>query len=215
MIQLNVKSSDIKKLVRTVDTADANIRKAQLNAIKVEGFSLKETIANAIRMGKPAPGNAFAELSIIARTINRKTGLRQPRALQRLAAGLTYVVNESSGEMRLGFTSRSPFWVRRAAEMQQKGFSRPVTPELRMYMRRRGAQRSFSRSRRGRRLGNPLFLRLSTKRLVTPPRPIIAPFWAAEKDKSAVRIRRNFRLIARGAGAPGGVLYTPQEFAMW
>ena len=59
------------------------------------------------------------------------------------------------------------------------------------------------------------FLRLSTRRLETPPRPLIAPFWAAERSKSEKRIRRNFWLIVRGKGAPGGALYDVREMSMW
>lgn len=213
---IEIKQTNPKQLEKAIDGWNAGLRKAQLNAIRVEGFSLRHTLAQAIRMGRAAPGQRLKDLSMIARTINRlKGGVRQPLPLLQLAGGITYLADPASGEMRVGFTARSPLWTRRAAEAQQKGFTRPVTPMMRLMMRRRGAQRSFSRSWRGRRTGNPLFLRLTTTRLVTPPRPIVAPFWAAEKEKSAVRIRRNFRLISRGLVAPGGVLYSAQELATW
>ena len=212
---IEIKTTNPKQLEKKIDQVEAGLRKSQLNAIKVEGFSLRETLRQAIIMGKPAPGQPLRDLSMIARTINRKTGVRASAPLRMLAAGVTYVVDESAATMRVGFTSRSARWTVRAAEMQQKGFTRPVTPELRLYMLRRGAQRSFSRSWRGRRSGNPLFLKRTTTRLTTPPRPIIAPFWAHEKESSAGRIRRNFRLISRGLNAPGGNLYSVNDMAGW
>jgi hypothetical protein len=213
MIQITATSP--KQLEKKIDQVEAGLRKAQLNAIKVEGFSLRETLRQAIIMGKPGPGQRLQDLSMIARTLRRRTGVRAQSPLRMLAAGVTYTVDEAAMTMRVGFTRRSAAWVIRAAEMQQKGFTRPVTPELRLYMLRRGAQRSFSRSWRGRRAGNPLFLRRTTTRLTTPARPIVAPFWAHEKESSAVRIRRNFRLISRGLNAPGGNLYSVNDMAGW
>ena len=214
MIRAQIKSN-FRSIGKKIDQAHADLKKAQLNAIKTEGFSLMHTLRQAILLSSPAPGHHLKDLSMIARTINRRTGVRTPRPLKRLAAGITYQVNALDQSMTVGFTRRSPHWARRAAERQQAGFTRPVTPELRLYLRRRGAQRSFSRKWRGRRTGNPLFLKLTTRQLVTPARPIIAPFWAAEKSKSEKRIRANFRLISRGQVAPGGVLYSPQEMGMW
>lgn len=215
MIQLRVIGTQLTQLNKAIDREEQALRKAQLNAVKTEGFSLRMTLMQAIRMSTPAPGSTLKELSIIARTLNRKSGIRQHRPLLRLAGGVTYQVNEASGEMRVGFTQRSPFWVRRAAERQQAGFTIPVTDKMRHYFAARGAERREKRTWKGRRLGNPLMLRYSTRRLIVPPRPIIAPFWESEKNKSEVRIRRNFRLISRGRTAPGGVLYSPQEMAGW
>jgi hypothetical protein len=214
MIRAEIKS-DIRGIGKKIDKAHADVKRAQVNAIKVEGFSLMATLRQAILMGRPAPGVRWKDLSVIARGINRKTGLRQPSPLRRLAAGVTYQVDAAAQTMAVGFTKRSPRWARRAAELQQAGFTKPVTPEFRLYLRRRGAQRSFSRSRRNQTISRYFFLKLTTRKLETPARPIIAPFWAAERSKSEQRIRRNFRLIARGQGAPGGALYDVREMGMW
>lgn len=215
MIQV-IGKSNLKALEKKVAAKAKEIAWGQVNAVKVEAFSLRQTLRQAILRGTPAPGTRWPDLSIIARTLKRRTGVRQPIALKQLAAGVTYDVDPlAEASMRVGFTRKSPRWAIRTATMQQRGFSRPVTPELRLMMLRRGVQRRFSRSWRGRRTGNPLILKRTTTRLVTPPRPIVAPFWAAEKDKSAARIRRNFRLIMRGRTAPGGALYSVQEMANW
>lgn len=215
MIQL-IGKSNIKAIEKKLDAKAKDIAWGQVNAVKVEAFSLRQTLRQAILLGRPAPGVRWPDLSMIARTLNRRTGVRQPIALKQLAAGVTYEVDPlAAATMRIGFTRRSPRWAVRTATMQQRGFTRPVTPMLRLMMLRKGTQRRFSRSWRGRRTGNPLILKRTTTRLVTPPRPIISPFWAAEKDKSAVRIRRNFKLIMRGRTAPGGVLYSAQDMATW
>lgn len=212
---IEIKTTSPKQLEKKIGQVEAGLRKAQLNAIKVEGFSLRATLATAIRRGKPAPGQGLRDLSIIARTINRKSGIRQPIPLRMLATAVTYDVDEASMTMRVGFTRRTAAWAIAAARKQQAGFSRPVTPELRLYMLRRGAGRSFSRSWRGRRLGNPLFLRRTTTTLTTPARPIVDPFWQHERSASAVRIRKNFRLISRGLTAPGGNIYDVRDLAQW
>lgn len=215
MIQL-IGLSNLKTVDKKLDAAAKDIAWANVNAVKVEAFSLRQTLRQAILRGTPAPGVRWPDLSMIARTLNRKTGVRQPIALKQLAAGVTYDVDPlSAATMRVGFTRRSPRWAIRAATMQQRGFSRPVTPMLRLMMLRKGTQRRFSRSWRGRRTGNPLILKRTTTRLTTPPRPIVAPFWESEKEKAAVRIRRNFRLIMRGRTAPGGALYSASDMANW
>ena len=215
MIQL-IGKSNINAFSKKVDAKAKEIAWGQVSAVKVEAFSLRQTLRQAILRGTPAPGVRWPDLSIIARTLKRRIGVRQPIALKQLAAGVTYEVDPLSASiMRVGFTRRSPRWAIRTATMQQRGFSRPVTPELRLMMLRRGVQRRFSRKWTGRRTGNPLILKRTTSRLVTPPRPIVAPFWASEKDKSAVRIRRNFWLIMRGRTAPGGALYSASDMANW
>lgn len=212
---IEIKTSSPAALGKKIDQAAKGLERSMLNAIKVEGFSLMETLRTAIRRGTPAPGHRLPDLSMIARTINRKGGVRQPIPLRQLVQGITYDVDSSGMTMRVGFTRRTEAWAIAAAKKQQAGFTRPVTPELRYYMRLRGAGRSFSRSWRGRRTGNPLFLKLTTTRLTTPARPIVAPFWAHERENSAVRIRRNFRMISRGLNAPGGNIYDVRDMAQW
>jgi hypothetical protein len=215
MILFTPKSSNLAKLGKAIDQAGKDLQKSQLNAIKVEGFSLRHTLMQAIRMSAPAPGRRLKELSMIARTVNRKTGLRTWRPLLRIAGGVTYLVDDQAMAMQVGFTRRSPRWAVRAAERQQAGFIRPITDKMRAFIVSRAFERRGKRTWRSRRTGNPLSLRYSTRRFVVPPRPIVAPFWESEKNKSAARVRRNFRLITRGKVAPGGVLYNAQEMANW
>lgn len=215
MVQVNAQIVGLDNIRRRIGAWESDSPRALKNAIRTEGFSLRMTLMAAIRAGKPAPGSHLPELSLIARTLNRRSGIRGYLPLLRLASAVTYDVNDSLGEMRIGFTKRSALWSRRAAEKQQAGFTTPVTPEMRLMMLRRGTQRRFSRSWRGRRLGNPLILKRTTRVLKTPARPIIEPFWDHQKRSSLDRIRNNFRLIMRGQVAPGGVLHTPSEFVRW
>jgi hypothetical protein len=217
VIQPEVKIIGLENIASRVGDWQANTPKALTNAIKTEGFSLRMTLMQAIRMNRIAPGVQLKELSIIARTLNRRKGfgLRQAKPLLRLASGVTYKADNAAGEMRVGFTARSPRWVRVAGERQQAGFTRPVTEKMRWFMAGQGARRLSSRSRRARRTGTPLMLRYSTRRFVIPPRPIIEPFWRHEERPSAERIRRNFRMIMAGQVAPGGVLHDVQEMIKW
>lgn len=221
MIKVEVNAAGIQNLERLMLDRRKGASRALTRAIKTEGFSLRMTLRQAILMGAPAPGERLKDLSWIARSVKRKSGFRQPSPLRRLAAAVTYLVDGSSNEMRIGFTSRSAKWARRAAKAQQEGFDRPVTFNLRQYLRRVGAQRLFGRLMRGESMERQhwtkkvLFLRSTTRRLVTPARPIVEPFWAHQANKSAVRIRDNFRTIMRGGVAPGGVLVSAADMAAW
>lgn len=213
---IEIKTTSPKQLEKRIDQVAAGLRKAQLNAIKVEGFSLRETLRQAIIMGRYAPGVKPKDLSMIARTVNRLSGgVRQPIPLRKLASAITYQVDPAAMSMRVGFTSRSAPWAISAATKQQSGWTRPITWKMREMMAWRGTLRRMSRKSVGRRTGNPLLLRRETRRFVIPQRPIVAPFWAHERDRSVERIRRNFRIIAAGLNAPGGNIYSVNEMAGW
>jgi hypothetical protein len=216
-MQPEVRVIGLENIAARVEAWKSNSPKALTNAIKTEGFSLRMTLMQAIRMNRIAPGVQLKELSMIARTLRRRKGfsVRQPKPLLRLASGVTYQVDNAAVEMRVGFTARSPLWVRTAAKRQQEGFTRPVTEKMRWFMAAEGARRLASRSRRARRTGTPLMLRYSTRRFTIPPRPIIDPFWQHQEKPSSERIRRNFRMIMAGQVAPGGVLHNVQEMINW
>lgn len=214
-MQPEVKLIGFDNIIRRVGLWSADSPRALINAIKTEGFSLRATMAQAVRMSKPAPGEELKELSIIARVLNRKSGIRQHRPLLKLAGAITYLVDEAALAMRVGYTARSPYWSRRAATKQQSGFSIPVTPKMRGYFAARAEERRAKRTWKGRRLGNPLLLRKETTRLRVPARPIVVPFWNYQKHGSMDRIRRNFRMIMAGQVAPGGVLHSVQDMAQW
>jgi len=213
MIKMEAKAEGVDQLLKIILVESAASRKALKNAIRTEGFSLRHTMSQAIRMGVAAPGHRLRDLSMIARTINRKSGVRQHKPLLRLASGITYLVDDQGMTMRVGFTKRSPRWVVRAAARQQEGFTRPVTERMRRYMAARGSERRTRRTWKSRRTGNPLMLRKTTTRFTVPPRPIVQPFWDWQRPQTATRIRNNFRMIMRGQVAPGGVLVSVQEMA--
>jgi hypothetical protein len=221
MIELEISTAGIQNLQKIIKDQRKGSAKALTRAIRTEGFSLRMTLMQAIRMATPAPGVRLKDLSIIARTIKRKSGMRQPSPLRRLASAVTYEVDNYKNEMRVGFTRRSAKWATRTAERQQEGFSRPVTFKLRQHMRRVGAQRIFGRLMRGEKFEalhwnkRVLFLNRKTTRLKTPPRPIVEPFWVHQAPKSIERIRKNFRTIMKGGVAPGGVLISVEQMAGW
>jgi hypothetical protein len=215
---IKVTTTGVSGLSDLVAIESKQTSKALLNAIKVEGFSLRQTLANAIRASATAPGARFRDLSIIARVIHRKSiggGIRTYRPLLRLAGAITYEIDPNALTMKVGFTKRSPLWSRQAALMQQQGFSKAVTPKMRAYFAAKGAEIRGNRTWKGRRKGNPLMLRKDTTRLVIPPRPIVEPFWDYQKNSSTQRIRNHFRTIMSGRVAPGGVLHDVNEMGRW
>jgi hypothetical protein len=213
MIEMKATAAGAENLRRIMLVESVASRRALKNAIRTEAFSLRQTIQQAIRMSAPAPGQHLRDLSMIARTVNRRQGLRHPRPLLRLAGGVTYDVDDNGMTMRVGFTKRSPRWTVIAADRQQAGFTRPVTEKMRRYMAWRGSERRAKRTWKTRRTGNPLMLRKTTTRFVVPPRPIIEPFWDWQRTQTIGRIRKNFRTIMRGRIAPGGVLVDAREMA--
>jgi hypothetical protein len=213
MIDLKVNADGIANLRRIILIESQQSRKALKNAIRTEAFSLRHTLMQAIRMSTPAPGQHLKDLSLIARTVNRKAGLRTYRPLLRIASGVTYDVDDAGMTMRVGYTRRSPNWTRVAAKKQQEGFTIPVTTKMREFFAWRGSERRAKRTWKSRRTGNPLMLRKSTTRFAVPARPIVEPFWDWQRPQTVARIRNNFRMIMRGQVAPGGVLVSAQEMA--
>lgn len=153
---------------------------------------------NAVAVGFVGPmtwSDADLALGYVGRRANQYSpGLSRNPALNPLGRGIT----------RSNISSKR--W-RALAEQQQKGFTRTITDKQREWLARRGAsllgwRRSLAGDTSytgtyGRNLeaveGNsPFFLRKSTTRFVSPPRPIIAPFWAAHAAQARRNIERNF-----------------------
>lgn len=179
--------------------------KAHKTAVKVEGFRLKNKLQAEIRKGAPG-GKPFAPLSFIARRLWIKN--RPGRApLARLAYGIRYNVQDRPFEMKVGFVqptrgpqSVSKAW-RRIAAHHQEGFVRDVTERQRRYFAGRGAELFAGRGAERDEVGDgdtPFFLRKSTRRLTTPAREIVRPFWRANAGAAEKNIRNNFKKKMKG-----------------
>jgi len=190
---LNVITKGFTGLERTLKTESRRQEKALNTAIKVEGFRLMRLLKKQIRDGTPG-GKKFDPLTYLSRARGSKR-LRPNKPLRRLALAVRYFVKDQSPfDMRIGWVGPrvSKSW-KRIAELQQKGFTRGMKSERREFFRLKGAamsKRSVARKY--------MFIRRTTKRFTTPARPIMDPFWRAEKDRAWRNIQKNYRRKMRG-----------------
>ncbi len=213
---INVEVHGLTQLSKTLGAYSKEEQKALNTAMRVEGFRLRKLLIKQLKAGKPG-GAQFAPLSEIARRYQyegaRYGVLRgKDRALNTLAKAVRYDAPKDANPVvyRIGFvdiTGRdklSRSW-KSIAERQQQGFSTPLpTSYIRgsldtkqelaktggLLMKKRGWKKS-DRLRF-------FFLRKSTTSIHVPARPIIAPFWNAEKSAVFGNIKRNYRAKLQG-----------------
>jgi len=192
---------------RFIRSGRDHVKKCHLAAVKVEAFRLTRQLKKEIRQGSPG-GRRLQPLSYISRRLDRviKTGGGTTRRqspnrapLARLAMGVRY--NASSPDrIKVGWVTppgRPDGWQqgtwRYLAKKQQTGFTADIPEPLRERILRRGGRLGKIEG------GNtPFFLKRKTTRFKTPPRPIMEPFWRAERRRAAANISRNFKLKLKG-----------------
>ncbi len=193
-----------KSVGRFLEQERDKSQKAHKTAMRVEAFRLRREMKSDIKKGAPG-GRAFVPLSYIARRMMRKVhgeggaGVRQSpnrKPLSRLHTAVRYsVASVTPFVMKVGFVGHgggmnqiSSTW-RRIAEQQQIGFTRLISRQQRRAIVGRGDELGTVDSG-----STPFFLRKSTKQFSTPARPIVEPFWVANKSKATRNIQRNFKL---------------------
>lgn len=190
-----IRTSGFDFLARTLKAESKRQEKALNTAIKVEGFRLMRKLKEEIKAGAPG-GQKFHPLTFLARKWGSKGNrLRPNKPLRRLALMVRYHEKDKSPfDMRIGWvgpkTSKS--W-KRIAALHQEGFTRSVTESRRAFFRRMGA--TMSRRSVARKY---MFLLKSTTQFKTPARPIMDPFWRANKDQAWRNIQRNYRQKMKG-----------------
>lgn len=145
-----------------------------------------------IRKGAPG-GKKFKDLSYIARRL-RYRGRNAP--MRTFSKAIRYwVAKRKPLELHVGFAGPkiSKRW-KYLAKIQQEGFTTGDMPAG----RRRILAEIGGRLGKGARGKKYLFLKKSTRRFKTPPRPIIAPFWRANQDNAWRNIRANFKRKLKG-----------------
>ena len=154
--------------------------KALETAVKVEGYRLMRALKAQIRGGNIAG----PEKSMIARKISRST-----RPLRRLATAVRYQVERQPFAFHFGWVGPkvSKSW-KRIAIRQQEGFTQQVTERQRAFFRGLGA----SMSKRSK-YQKYFFLKKSTTTMKTPARPILEPFWNANRERAWRQIADNYR----------------------
>ena len=190
---LQLKTSGFEYLKKTLKTESKRQEKAMNTAVKVEGFRLMRLLKKQIQAGAPG-GQKFHPLTFLSRAWGSKR-LRPNKPLRRLAIAVRYHVREKSPlEMHIGWvgprTSKS--W-KRIAKLHQEGFESSVSDRRRAFF----ASRGYGMSKRGM-ARRYMFLRKSTTRFKTPARPILDPFWRAEKDRTWRNIQKNYRQKMKG-----------------
>ena len=179
----------VRPVSRFIRSEHARYRKNQAFVTRREAFRLRNELKKQIRAGAPG-GRRFKSLTRLAR---RKRGLKSWRAdkpLRALAAPIFYHVRRNWPlEIAIGWTGpRVPENIKRIARRQQAGFTQTITDPTERFFRHR-AEEIPERSPY-RRL---FYLRRFKSMFKTEPRPVIDPFWKAQRRQAIINIRRNFR----------------------
>lgn len=177
---------------------DSRRREAGEIAVRVELFRLYEQLKQDLRSGTVA-GTAFRPLRVVSR------GTRASRKpLARLATAVRYQVKKDGDKkvFSVGFDGpqSSRTW-RRIAHAIQDG--REIDPDrtllIRGTLRENFAYKGIALEKRGKdEIAKFYFLRASTKKLKLEPRPIVEPFWKANRSNSEKNIISNFNRKLRG-----------------
>lgn len=216
-MQVGMTVKGAKKTARWLEGKRSEAEKAMNTALKVEGFRLRNELQKEIRAGAPG-GRRFDPLTHISRGLFRSRP-RPDRPLAALARAVRYAVtNREPYTVNVGFIQPgsgyfgiSKRWIR-LARLHQEGFTRTITPAMRLMIVRSGARKagwkniggeaSYTGSYAGNMeamAGNsPFFLKKDTKTFHTPPRPIIAPFWQSQQRKIRKNVEKNFNKKMRG-----------------
>lgn len=184
--------------LRELSEIDAKRIKAGQDAAKIEGYRLHKVLVKGIRAGAPG-GQAYDPLTAIARRYAGKFKTRKPFTglLTTAMAGATRgtlpvrykatVLQGAGLAVSVGFTSGLSNSWRRIGRRQQEGFSRAISKKQRRWLARIGGTISkFSKLRKF------FFLKKSTRQFRNPRRPIIDPFWRAERARTERNLVSNF-----------------------
>lgn len=180
---------------QVMDRERERVRKAAIDATKVEAYRLMRLMQSEIKAGAPG-GQPFEPLSYIR--LGKASGRK---ALSRLAIAPRYFAL-GQGEITkvmVGFLTvrSSKTWVN-IAKKHQEGFEVDADSfqwggtTLRKIFARRGAKIKDESIRKY------FFLRKETKKIKTPPRDIVVPFWRAHEMGVMPNIKANFERKMRG-----------------
>ena len=217
MISVEATIKGAKGAVTGLMKAKERMLKAQNTAVRVEGFRLMRQLREEIKAGAPG-GQRFAPLSIIQRTMmgiykrwDEVGNLRANNPLYRFGSRIGYeVLDKSPYVLKIGFVgpASSSTW-RKMAQKHQRGFTtsadapyfrrtrRNVT--IRELFAREGAKVNYKIYGGAKTLRRKVFfLRASTTTLRTPARPMIDPFWRANRAEALRNILDNTRRKMRG-----------------
>ena len=166
-------------------------------AVKVELYRLKKVLSGQLKQGQVA-GRSLAPLRVVSRGTH---AARKPLARLAVAVRYSYKKQGEFTVMSVGFEGpqSSKSWRRIATIVQDGGEMNPDqylfgTTLRRLWIRIGGDYKKG----RAKKVAQYFFLRKKTRSLKMPARPIIAPFWAANKTQSEKNILSNFERKIRG-----------------
>lgn len=174
------------------------VRKASINAAKVEGYRLAKLMKQEMKAGAPG-GSGFSPLSVIRS--GKISGGRKPLSSMAMAPRYATINQAEQTKTMVGFLSikLSRKWVQLADKLQDGAqvsadAASPIGSTYRKLFVRIGA----SIKKRNPDVARYYFLKKSTTTLVTPGRMIIVPFWRAHQSEAVRNIISNFERKIRG-----------------
>jgi hypothetical protein len=180
----------LKKVAAYLKRGRQKSKKAMNTALKVRAFKLKNLLQKDLRQGK-AGQKRFNPLTFISRRAN---GRPNRKALSKLSMGVRYrIAKQDPFRVEVGFVKTVSKSFRNLATKHQEGFSRVISEKQRGFIINRGAKLGKISSG-----DTPFFLAKNTRIFTTPARPIIDPFWMANKGQSVKKIRRDYRAKMKG-----------------
>lgn len=202
MLKMTVRG--VKNLHRDLGIETKRQKKALNVALKVEGFRLLRQLRDDIKQGKPGGHPYPAELSKLAGRTKTGRLRKNQMPLYRVARMLRYNAEYKNGDVKFSFGfTKSRF--RPVSSTYKKMLIKHQEGLDVLY---RGSRTDLGRrfARIGGKLkkkGDPdakfFFLRKTTGRKIDlPRRPIVDPFWDANRSEAITNIRRNFRLKLQG-----------------
>lgn len=189
MLRASIKG--LQNLERALRAFDAKSKKALSDAVKGTGYKLRPMLQKAVSSGSPG-GRKFQGLSMLGKK-TRYGGHDTP--LKKMSKSVRYYVSSQTPiEVRVGWTGPliSNTW-KKYAKRHQEGFESPVSDARRKWFRAYG--KGLGKRSKYRKY---FFLRKTTKKFVTPARPIIDPFWRTNKQWAFNNIRDFYRIKMSG-----------------
>lgn len=210
---INIKASirNINKFYREIKNYDDKVYKASINAVKIEGYRLKQSLQSELIAGAPggakfSPMRRISQLSrqyqaiygsrLWDKTAIPKPGMDDP-ALRALAIPVRYEAKKTneSFKVQVGYVKQksvSDSW-RKIAVKQQEGFTVPLTP----LVRKAFATWPRLMAQEGHKPKGIYFPKDKTS-LRVPPRRIIEPFWRKQQLVAYANIKKNFEAKMAG-----------------
>jgi len=195
MSTVSLKINDFAGFQSSLNKSRETIRKAAINAAKVEAYRLTRELQREIREGAPG-GEKFEPLTIL-----RGMGQKRFTPLKGLARVPKYAVMRKGSDTKIMFGFLGIKSSRKYSELATKlqdGFSTPSDSPTPVGSTYRKLFATIGGRLKSKAIKKYFFLRKTTVKLVTPKRMIIVPFWRAHRSEAEANVVSNFERKLRG-----------------